>query len=273
MPFAAHVEAAECPWKPEHRLVRIGLKGKRDRASSRPASNLVFLLDVSGSMDQPNKLPLRAKRGMQMLVEQLGENDRVAIVVYAGAAGLVLPIRPPAISKQTILDAHRPPASRRLDQRRRRASNWPTRRPRDHFIQGGTNRVILCTDGDFNVGITNHGDLVRLTEEKAKSRRVLSACSASAWATYNDRHDGDACRQGNGNYAYIDTEQEARKVLVEQMAGTLVTIAKDVKIQVEFNPAKVAAYRLIGYENRLLAGRGLQRRQERRRRNRRRPHA
>lgn len=247
-PFAAHVEVADCPWKPEHRLVRIGIKGK-EIEQQRPASNLVFLLDVSGSMDQPNKLPL-LKRGMKMLVDQLGENDRVAIVVYAGAAGLVLDSTN-GDQKQKILDAlERLQAGGSTNGGQGIQLAYQT--ALDHFIQGGTNRVILCTDGDFNVGMTNDGDLVRVAEKNAQAGVFLSVLGFGM-GNHNDRMLETLSNKANGNYAFLDSDAEARRVLVEQMNATLVTIAKDVKIQVEFNPAQVAAWRLIGYENRVLA--------------------
>ena len=209
----------------------------------------MFLLDVSGSMAQPNKLPL-LQRGMKMLVDQLGENDRVAIVVYAGAAGLVLPSTS-GDNKQTILDA--------LEQLQAGGSTnggegiqLAYQLALDHFIPAGTNRVILCSDGDFNVGTTSTGELIRLVEEHAKQNVFLTVLGFGM-GNHNDAMLEQISNKGNGNYAFIDTDAEARKVLVEQMSGTLVTIAKDVKIQVEFNPAQVFAYRLIGYENRLLA--------------------
>ncbi len=248
-PFAANVEIAQCPWKPEHRLVRVGIKGQEMPQRERPLSNLVFLIDVSGSMNQPNKLPL-LQRGMKMLVDQLGENDRVAMVVYAGAAGLVLP----SINgdrKQVIMDA--------LDKLQAGGSTnggqgiaLAYQVALDNFIPGGTNRVILCSDGDFNVGTTSTSELVRLVEEHAKQNIFLTVLGFGI-GNHNDAMLEEISNKGNGNYAFIDSDNEARKVLVEQMNATLVTIAKDVKIQIEFNPAKVAAYRLIGYENRLLA--------------------
>lgn len=248
-PFAAHLEVAECPWTPAHRLVRVGIKGKEIDRDRRPASNLVFLLDVSGSMNHPNKLPL-VKQGMKMLVDQLSENDSVAIVVYASATGLVL--EPTSGDhKQVILDA--------LDRLHAGGSTnggagiqLAYQTALDHFIRGGVNRVILCTDGDFNVGVTGTDELVRMAEQNAKTGVFLSVLGFGM-GNHNDAMLEQISGKGNGNYAFIDTEAEARKVLVEQMAGTLVTIAKDVKIQVEFNPRQVAAYRLIGYENRILA--------------------
>jgi Ca-activated chloride channel family protein len=248
-PFAAHLEVAECPWAPAHRLVRIGIKGKDIDRGERPTSNLVFLLDVSGSMNRPNKLPL-VKQGMKMLVDQLSENDSVAIVVYAAATGLVLDSTT-GDHKQVILDA--------LDRLNAGGSTnggagiqLAYQTALDRFVQGGVNRVILCTDGDFNVGVTGTDQLVRLAEQNAKTGVFLSVLGFGM-GNHNDAMLEQISGKGNGNYAFIDTETEARKVLVEQMAGTLVTIAKDVKIQVEFNPQQVAAYRLIGYENRILA--------------------
>lgn len=248
-PFAAHLEVAECPWQPGHKIVRIGLKGKDMQRDQRPASNLVFLLDVSGSMNQPNKLPL-LKKGMKMLVDGLGENDQVSIVVYAGAAGLVLPATH-GDDKPTIMNA--------LDQLQAGGSTnggqgiqLAYQSALDNFIKGGVNRVILCTDGDFNVGTTSTGELISLAEENAKKGIFLSVLGFGI-GNLNDSMMEQLSGKANGNYAFIDTEKEAKKVLVEQMSGTLVTIAKDVKIQVEFNPTKVQAYRLIGYENRILA--------------------
>ncbi len=248
-PFAANVEIAECVWKPEHRLVRVGIKGKEMAQTERPLSNLVFLLDVSGSMSRPNKLPL-LKRGMKMLVDQLGENDRVAIVVYAGAAGLVLPSTT-GDDKQTILDAlERLSAGGSTNGGQGIRLAYQT--ALDHFIPGGTNRVILCSDGDFNVGTTSTGDLIRMVEKNAQQNIFLTVLGFGI-GNHNDAMLEQISNKGNGNYAFIDTDNEARKVLVEQLSGTLVTIAKDVKIQMEFNPSTVAAYRLIGYENRMLA--------------------
>ncbi len=248
-PFAAHMEVAECPWQPEHRLARIAIKGKEIKPDKRPASNLVFLLDTSGSMNDANKLPL-VKKGMTMLVEQLGENDRVAICVYASAAGMVLPSTR-GDEKETIIAA--------LDKLQAGGSTaggegiaLAYQVARDNFIEGGVNRVLLCTDGDFNVGETSTGGLVGMAEEQAKEGVFLSILGFGI-GNLNDSMLEQVSGKANGTYAFVDTENEARKVLVEQMSGTLVTIAKDVKIQVEFNPAKVKAYRLIGYENRILA--------------------
>ncbi|MCE9528933.1 MAG: VWA domain-containing protein, partial [Planctomycetales bacterium] len=249
-PFAVHIETAACPWQPQHRLVRFGIQGKKIE-SQRPSSNLVFLLDVSGSMNQPNKLPL-VIYGMKMLVNQLGENDRVSMVVYAGAAGMVLPATS-GEDHQRIISA--------LEQLHAGGStnggqgiHLAYQLAEQNFIKGGVNRVILCSDGDFNVGTTSTGDLVRLAVEKSKSGVFLSVLGFGN-GNHNDEMLEQIADKANGNYAFIDSEAEARKVLVEQLSGTLVTIAKDVKIQVEFNPAQVASYRLIGYENRKLADR------------------
>jgi secreted protein with Ig-like and vWFA domain len=248
-PFAAHVEVAACPWRPAHRLVRVGLKGREVAAEARPTSNLVFLLDVSGSMESADKLP-RVQRAMRLLVDQLGENDRVAIVVYASAEGLVLPSTPGA-QKETIQAA--------LEQLQAGGSTNGGAGIRlaydvaaQNYLPGGVNRVVLCTDGDFNVGTTSDGDLERLIEERAKAGVFLTVLGFGM-GNHNDSMLEKLADKGNGNYGYIDTEEEAQKLLVEQLSGTLVTIAKDVKLQLEFNPAQVAAWRLIGYEDRVLA--------------------
>jgi Ca-activated chloride channel family protein len=248
-PFGVNVEVAACPWKPMHRLVRIALKGKELPQQERPLSNLVFLLDVSGSMQNPNKLPL-LKRGMKMLVDQLGENDRVAMVVYAGAAGLVLPSTS-GDDKTAILDALEKLAAGGSTNGGN-GIQLAYQVALDNFIPGGTNRVILCTDGDFNVGTTSNSELIKLVEANAKQGTFLTVLGFGT-GNHNDSMLEQISNKGNGNYAFIDSDNEARKVLVEQMNSTLVTIAKDVKIQVEFNPTQVSAYRLIGYENRLLA--------------------
>ncbi|MEQ8210520.1 MAG: von Willebrand factor type A domain-containing protein [Lacipirellulaceae bacterium] len=248
-PFAAHVEVAGCPWEPKHRLARIAIKGREVEQEKRPQSNLVFLIDVSGSMNQPNKLPLLVS-GMKLLTRQLGENDRVAIVVYASSEGLALPSTR-GDQQKTILAA--------LEKLRAGGSTaggagiqLAYQVAQENFIKGGINRVILATDGDFNVGTTNTADLERLAESKAKDTGVFLTVLGFGRGNLNDAMMEAISGKGNGNYHYVDNEREARKVLVEEMNGTLVTIAKDVKIQVEFNPAKVAGYRLLGYENRML---------------------
>jgi len=247
-PFAVHMEAASCPWSPRHRLVRIALKGREIKEDNRPASNLVFLLDVSGSMRMPNKLPL-VKKAMKMLVDKLGEGDSVAITVYAGAAGLVLPATDCSRKEKIIaaLDRLKAGGSTNGGQGIKLAYKVAEK----NFIKGGVNRVILCTDGDFNIGITNNSELIRLIEEKAKGGVFLTVLGFGM-GNYKDSRLEKLADKGNGNYGYVDNEKEAEKLLVKQMGGTLITIAKDVKIQVEFNPAQVAAYRLIGYENRML---------------------
>ena len=246
-PFSVSVDLAQCPWAPTHRLARVALKGREPDLARRPASNLVFLLDVSGSMGDANKLPLVMK-SMKLMVDQLGENDRVAIVVYAGASGLVLPSTT-CDRKEQVLAA--------LDRLRAGGSTnggagiqLAYRTAIANFIKGGTNRVILATDGDFNVGVSS-GDLIRLIEKKAKSGVFLTVLGFGQ-GNLQDATMEEISGKGNGTYAYIDSIREARKVLVEQIGGTLLTIAKDVKIQVEFNPARIGAYRLIGYENRVL---------------------
>ena len=248
IPFAVNIEVASCPWRPEHRLVRIGLKGREIPLEHRPSSNLVFLVDVSGSMRDANKLPL-VQSALRLLVEQLGENDRVALVVYAGASGLVLSPTP-ADRKGAILSA--------IDNLQAGGSTNGGEGLRlaydtalAGFVPGGTNRVILCTDGDFNVGLTNQSELIELIQSKARGGVFLSVLGFGM-GNYKDSTMEKLADKGNGNYAYIDTLSEARKVLIEQMSGTLLTIAKDVKIQVDFNPLQVAGYRLIGYENRML---------------------
>ncbi|QHI69767.1 DUF3520 domain-containing protein [Tichowtungia aerotolerans] len=248
-PFATHLELSRCPWDPQHKLVRIGLKGRVMDPANRPPLNLVFLMDVSGSMNSPNKLPL-VKQSLDILTRQLDERDRVSIVVYAGASGLVLPPTSGA-DRNKILDA-----LKRLQAgggtNGGQGIELAYKTALENFHKEGVNRVILCTDGDFNIGVTQGGDLNRLIEDKAKSGIFLSVLGFGM-GNYKDSTLEGLADKGNGNYAYIDTFSEARKVLVDQMSGTLVTIAKDVKIQVEFNPARVAGYRLIGYENRMLA--------------------
>jgi Ca-activated chloride channel family protein len=247
-PFSINVDVAGCPWETSHRLVRIGLKGREIAIDKRGASNLVFLLDVSGSMTPPERLPL-VKQAMRLLVEKLTENDRVAIVVYAGASGLALPSTT-GDHKEQILSAIenlQPGGSTNGAEGIELAYKIAA----DNFIKSGVNRVILATDGDFNVGVTNQGDLIRLIQEKAKTGVFLSVLGVGT-DNLKDSTMQKLADKGNGNYAYLDSLDEARKVLVQQMNGTLVTIAKDVKIQVEFNPARVASYRLIGYEKRML---------------------
>lgn len=248
-PFSINTEIAVAPWNKDHQLVLIGLQGKKIPVETLPASNLVFLVDVSGSMNMPNKLPL-VKASLKLLVNQLREQDRVAIVVYAGAAGLVLP---PAngMEKTKIKDA-----IDNLDAGGSTAGGAGIRlaykTAREHLIKNGNNRVILCTDGDFNVGESSDDAMERLIEEERKSGVFLTVLGYGM-GNYKDNKMQKLADKGNGNHAYIDGLSEARKVLVNEFGGTLFTIAKDVKLQVEFNPAKVQGYRLIGYENRMLA--------------------
>lgn len=248
-PVSVNWEIAQCPWNDEHLLARIGLQTRPIDDAETPPRNLVFLLDVSGSMSSPDKLPL-LKRAMQLLVDNLREQDSVSIVVYAGAAGMALP--PTRGDKLTkIRDA-----ISQLESGGSTNGAGGIRLAYDlakrHFLERGINRVILATDGDFNVGTTSHDELVDLIEDKRKSGVFLSVLGFGT-GNLQDQTMELLADKGNGNYAYIDSLHEARKVLVDEAGATLVTVAKDVKLQVEFNPSKVAEYRLIGYENRLLA--------------------
>jgi len=248
-PVAIHTELAPAPWKPAHQLLRIGLQARRIDLRGLPPSNFVFLIDVSGSMQDVNKLPL-VKASLALLVNSLRATDRVAIVVYAGSAGLVL-ASTPGSEKQTILAA-----IDRLEAGGSTAGGAGIKRAYDeavaNFVRGGTNRVILATDGDFNVGVSSDGELVRLIEDRRKTGVFLTVLGFGMGNLKDSKMEQLADR-GNGNYAYIDNLLEARKTLLSELGGTLYTVAKDVKIQIEFNPARVRAYRLIGYENRLLA--------------------
>ena len=247
-PFSVTTEIASCPWNENHKLVHIGLQGRIVPTDNLPPSNLVFLIDVSGSMQDRNKLPL-LKSAFKMLTEQLRPNDRVAIVVYAGAAGLVLPSTP-GNEKEKIMAA-----IDRLSAGGSTAGGAGLRLAYDvakkNFVDGGNNRIILATDGDFNIGPSSNGEMYRLIEKK-REEGVFMTVLGFGMGNYKDDKMEIIADKGNGNYAYIDNLQEARKVLVSEFGGTLFTIAKDVKIQIEFNPAKVQAYRLIGYENRKL---------------------
>jgi len=250
-PFRAHVALASCPWNSRHRIARIALKGRVIKRDRRPATNLVFLIDVSGSMRPANKLPLLVQ-GMHLLVNQLDARDRVAIVTYAGYAGLALASTPGNEKGRirAVLNGLGAGGSTNGAGGILRAYAVA----RANFIKQGANRVILATDGDFNVGVSDTGSLSRLIEKEAKSGVFLSVLGFGT-GNYKDDKMEELSNRGNGNYAYIDTIREAKRALVDQLTGTLVTIAKDVKIQVFFNPAKVASYRLIGYENRQLAAR------------------
>ncbi len=248
-PFSITTGMARCPWQPQHHLVRVGLRSKSISISEAPPSNLVFLIDVSGSMGSRDKLPL-LKKAFALLVDQLRPRDRVAIVVYAGAAGLVLPSTRGS-EKATIHAA--------LDQLGAGGStaggagiHLAYKIARENFVERGNNRVILATDGDFNTGVSSDSEMIGLIERERESGVFLSVLGFGE-GNLKDSKMEKIADHGNGNYAYIDTLLEARKVLVDEVGATLVTVAKDVKLQVEFNPATVEAYRLIGYENRLLA--------------------
>ena len=247
-PFSITAEVSDCPWKTSNKLVLLGLQGKIIPTNKLPPSNLVFLIDVSGSMSDPNKLPL-LKSAFKLLADQLRKEDRVAIVVYAGAAGLVLSSTA-GNEKKAIIDA-----LEKLEAGGSTAGSEGIRlaynTAQKYFINSGNNRVILATDGDFNIGPSSDAELVRLIEEKRKQGIFLTVLGFGM-GNYKDSKMEKLADKGNGNYAYVDNILEAKKVLVNEFGGTLFTIAKDVKIQVEFNPAKVKAYRLIGYENRLL---------------------
>ena len=248
-PFSVNMELASCPWNKSHKLLRVGLKGKEVHVDERPATNVVFLIDVSGSMSSADKLPL-LKRSFQMMVNQLNENDRVAIVTYAGNAGVALePTN--GSEKRKINEALRslnPGGSTHGSAGIKLAYEFAQK----NFIHNGVNKVILATDGDLNVGVTQNGDLVKMIKEKAAENVFLTVLGFGTGNIKDDKMEALA-DNGNGMYAYIDGIVEAKKVLVDEMSGSLVTIAKDVKIQIEFNPAEVTQYRLVGYENRMLA--------------------
>ncbi len=248
-PFGTHLTIADCPWNAQNKLVRIALQAEKLDLNKRPKANIVFLLDVSGSMDEPNKLPL-VKETLQMLVEQLGENDRVAMVVYAGAAGCVLEGTSGDKQKKIL---------RALDELEAGGSTngadgiqLAYQLARDGFIEGGVNRVVLCTDGDFNVGVTSTDALVNIVEENAKGNIFLTVLGYGMGNT-NDEMMERISNRGNGVYGFVDNKREAYRQMVKQLSGNLMTVAKDVKIQVEFNPEKVSSYRLLGYENRKMA--------------------
>jgi Ca-activated chloride channel family protein len=250
-PFSIHSEVATAPWSPDHRLVHIGLEGRAIAASDVPTRNLVFLLDVSGSMQSHDKLPL-LKRGMELLARQLREQDRLSVVVYAGASGLVLPPTSGAQQGEILSALHRLRAGGSTNGAA--GIELAYRVAQDQFVRGGINRVILATDGDFNVGVTSEGQLTRLIERRRQDGVFLTVLGFGR-GNLQDAKMELLADKGNGNYAYIDSIAEARKVLVREAGSTLVTIAKDVKLQVEWNPRRVAAYRLIGYVNRMLAAR------------------
>ena len=248
-PFSINTEMAACPWNSAHKLAMIGLQGKIIPAENLPASNLVFLIDVSGSMFEEDKLPL-VQSSLKLLTDQLRPQDKVSLVAYAGNAGLVLPSTS-GDKKATIKDA-----INRLEAGGSTAGGegiqLAYKVAKQNFITGGNNRIILCTDGDFNVGVSSDDELERLIEKERESGVYLTILGYGT-GNYQDAKMQKLADKGNGNHAYIDGINEANKVLVHEFGGTLFTIAKDVKLQIEFNPAKVQGYRLIGYENRMLA--------------------
>ncbi|HBI02080.1 von Willebrand factor type A domain-containing protein [uncultured Flavobacterium sp.] len=247
-PFTIHTEYSDCAWNSNHKVLKVGLQGRNIPTDNLPASNLVFLVDVSGSMNDQNKLPL-LKQSMKILVEQLRKKDKVSIVVYAGAAGMVLPPTS-GEDKKTIIDA--------LEKLQAGGSTaggegieLAYKIAQENFVKNGNNRVILATDGDFNVGASSNTDMQTLIEEKRKSG-VFLTCLGYGMGNYKDSKMETIANKGNGNYAYIDNIQEANRFLGKEFKGSMFAIAKDVKIQIEFNPQHVQAYRLIGYENRKL---------------------
>jgi len=247
-PFAVSTEYTECPWSSGHKLLQVGIQGKKIGKDRLPPSNLVFLIDVSGSMSSYNKLPL-LKKGFKLLTKNLRDEDRVSMVVYAGAAGVVLPPTSGA-NKKAIMNA--------FDRLRAGGStagaagiNLAYKVAEQNLFKDGNNRIIIATDGDFNVGVSSDSALVKLIEQK-RNKGIFLTVLGFGMGNYKDSKMEKLADKGNGNYAYIDNMLEAKKVLVKEMSGTLFTIAKDVKIQIEFNPAKVKAYRLIGYKNRRL---------------------
>lgn len=248
-PFEFTTELTESPWNPNNKLLLVGLQGQKMDLQNLPPSNIVFLLDVSGSMEDENKLPL-LRKSLALLLENLRPQDTISIVVYAGAAGLVLPPTP-ASDRQEILTA--------LNDLQAGGSTaggagieLAYKMAKENFIPQGNNRIILCTDGDFNVGPSSQGELVRMIEEKREEGIFLTVLGFGM-GNYKDSTLENLADKGNGNYGYIDNLLEAKKMLVTDLGGTLLTIAKDVKLQIEFNPAKVKEYRLIGYENRVMA--------------------
>ncbi|MEM6828928.1 MAG: von Willebrand factor type A domain-containing protein [Bacteroidota bacterium] len=247
-PFAINTEVSQAPWNEHHQIVQVGLQGTKIAMDNLPASNIVFLIDVSGSMSAPNKLPL-LRSAFKLLANELRPQDKVSIVVYAGAAGLVLPPTS-GDDKKTMMEA--------LEKLQAGGSTaggagieLAYKTAKEHFVDGGNNRVILATDGDFNVGASSNAEMERLIEKKREDGIFLTVLGFGM-GNYKDSKMELLADKGNGNYAYIDNMREAKKVLVSEFGSTLFTIAKDVKIQVEFNPAVFQAYRLIGYENRKL---------------------
>ncbi len=248
-PFSINTEVGTCVWNPQHQLVMIGLQGRKIPTENLPASNLVFLIDVSGSMMEPEKLPL-VQKSLKMLVDQLREQDHVSLVVYAGNAGLVLPSTPGSEKTKikNAIDALEAGGSTAGGAGIQLAYKVASQ----NFIKNGNNRIILCTDGDFNVGPSSDSELFDIIDREKKTGVFLTVLGFGM-GNYKDAKMEKLADKGNGNHAYIDNEMEAKKVLVNEFGGTLFTIAKDVKLQIEFNPAKVQSYRLVGYENRMLS--------------------
>jgi Ca-activated chloride channel family protein len=248
-PFSITTEISEAPWNKSNRLVLVGIQGKSLDTENLKPSNLVFLLDTSGSMNDPNKLPL-LKKSLAILLDELSSKDRIAIVAYAGSAGLVLPSTP-ATKKDTILDAFNS-LSAGGSTAGGQGIELAYKIAKQNLIKEGNNRVILCTDGDFNVGSSSTSELVRMIEEKRKDDIYLTICGFGM-GNYKDGRMEQISNAGNGNYFYVDNIKEAQKIFGREMRANMFTIAKDVKIQIEFNPLKVKGYRLIGYENRVMA--------------------
>lgn len=247
-PFSINLEVSDCPWNKGNKLIHIGLQGKNADFKDTPPGNLVFLIDTSGSMNEPNKLPL-LQSAFKLLVKQLKPVDNISIVTYAGSAGLVLGSTSGAEKEKIIkaidnLEAGGSTAGGEGIELAYKIAN-------ENFLQNGNNRVILATDGDFNVGVSSDGELIRLIEKKRMKNIFLSVLGFGS-GNYKDSKMEQLADKGNGNYSYIDNIREAQKVFIKQITGNLVTIAKDVKLQIEFNPSKVKEYRLIGYENRVL---------------------
>ena len=247
-PFSINTELSDCPWNSQNKLLLIGLQGKKIAVDKLPPSNLVFLIDVSGSMMTENKLPL-VKASMKMLTDQLRENDRISIVVYAGRAGVALQATDGSdkIKIKTAIDALEAGGSTAGGE----GIQMAYKIAQQNFLKEGNNRIILCTDGDFNVGASSDDALVRMIEQE-RNKGIYLTVLGYGMGNYKDNKMQQLADKGNGNHAYIDGLSEAKKVLVNEFGGTLFTIAKDVKLQLEFNPALVAGYRLIGYENRML---------------------
>lgn len=246
-PFSITTEWSSCPWNEGHQLVMIGLQGRKLDAENLPPSNLVFLIDVSGSMQTYNKLPL-VKSSLNLLADQLRPQDKISIVVYAGNAGLVLPATNDKYRIREAVNSLEAGGSTAGGAGIQLAYQVA----QQHFMENGNNRVVLCTDGDFNVGASSDDELVNIIEKKRASGVYLTVLGFGT-GNYQDAKMQKLADKGNGNHAYIDNINEAKKVLISEFGGTMFTIAKDVKLQVEFNPAKVKAYRLVGYENRMLA--------------------